>query len=195
LLSGGFDRKIKIWDVATGQTPAEPLKHHTGAVTSVCFDSSGNMVITGGKDFQLCIVDLRSSLTVTSLQPILGEISSVCADRSFTHVLAGMKNSVNRIWDLRKTGCSLLLKGHQNSVKAFIRVRFGADERTVVGGSEDGNICIWDPDSGLLVGRVEGHPEGTFEMVFSDEHRIFASCGSDPVIRLWGQKTLTAPDT
>ncbi len=44
--AGSFDRSIRLWDVATSQQIAA-LAGHTGAVTSLTFDSSGKYSASG----------------------------------------------------------------------------------------------------------------------------------------------------
>jgi WD40 repeat protein len=190
IVSGGFDCSLHIWDANNPREPVQTIAEHKGAVTSVCFDSSGNLAVSGGKDLRLCIWDLRSGVCVQSLSPVLAEVSSVCADQSFTRVLTAMKNDSNRIWDLRTARPSLCLKGHQNCLKSFVRAGFGPAERTVIGGSEDGRLCCWDADSGILVERHNGHQDGVFEVVYSQELQLFASCGGNEVVRIWAEKQM-----
>jgi WD40 repeat protein len=187
-VSGGFDCKLSLWDINNLQTPTLSIAEHKSAVTSVTFDSSGNLAVSGGKDLRLCIWDLRSGVCVQSLSPILAEVSSVCADRSFTRILTATKNDTNRIWDLRTARQTLCLKGHQNCLKSFVKAAFGPDERTVIGGSEDGKICCWDADSGILVEKINAHQDGVFDVVYSHEVHFFASCGGNDVVRLWDEK-------
>lgn len=189
IISGGFDRSIIVHDVGTG-VPINTIKGPNGSITSLCFDSTGNMIISGGKDLKIQIWDLRNCISVLSLDPVLGEVSSVCADRSFERVLAATKNSSNRIWDLRMTGSSLLLKGHQNLSKHFVRARFGPENRTALSGSDDGKIYCWDTSSGILVEKFDAHPGGSFDIAYSDELRLFASCGENNVVRIWEQKQM-----
>ena len=190
VISGGFDRSIILWDVSAG-VPINTIRGaHKGSVTSLCFDSTGNMAITGGKDMQIQIWDLRNCIAVRTLSPVLGEVSSVSIDRSFTHVLAATKNNTNRIYDLRMLGSSIILKGHKNSFKHFVRARYGLEGRIVVGGSDDGKIYSWDAGTGILVDKLEAHQGGVFDVIHSDDMQLFASCGEDNVIRLWEKKQM-----
>lgn len=189
VISGGFDRTIILYDIETNKE-IRTIKEHKGAVTSICFDSTGNLAISGGKDMTIHIWDLRDSIAVRTITPILGEISSVTSDREFTRILASTKNSTNKIWDLRTSDTSILLKGHHNTSKHFVRARFGCEERTVIGGSDDGYIYTWDSDTGILVEKHEAHSGGSYDIIYSKEHRIFASCGEDSIIRLWDEKQM-----
>ena len=189
VISGGFDRTIILYDVETDKV-IRTIKEHKGAITSLCFDSTGNLAISGGKDMTIHIWDLRDSIAIRTITPILGEISSVTSDREFTRILASTKNSTNKIWDLRTSDSSILLKGHHNTSKHFVRARFGCEERTVIGGSDDGYIYIWDSDTGILVEKLKAHYGGSYDILYSKENHLFASCGDDNIIRLWDEKQM-----
>lgn len=191
VISGGFDRSIIIWDV-NAAVPINTIRGaHKGSVTSICFDSTGNLAVTGGKDMTIQLWDLRNCIAVRSLSPVLSEVSSVSIDKSFTHVLAATKNSTNRIYDLRITGSStVLLKGHKNATKHFVRARFGHKDRIIISGSDDGKIYTWDATTGILADKLDAHPGGVFDVIHSSELQMFASCGEDNIIRLWSQKLM-----
>jgi WD40 repeat protein len=184
IVSGGYDQSIIIWDGPT-QSAEASLKGHSEAVTSVIFDPSGQIVVSGGNDLTVQLWDIRSSLVTTQLAPILGEVSSLAADSTFTRILAATKDNTNRIWDLRRPDGVVLLKGHRNTAKHFVRARFGPDDKSVIGGSDNGKIFAWDAASGEVIDRIAAHPTGVFDIVWSPHGHCFASCGDDTSIMLW----------
>jgi WD40 repeat protein len=67
LLSGGWDKHVKLWGLATN--PAVPkllwdFPGHTDGVRSVAFGSFGTLVVTGGFDGIVTILDARSGQRV-----------------------------------------------------------------------------------------------------------------------------------
>ena len=184
IVSGGYDETVIIWD-AQAQVAEAKLEGHSGAVTAVLFDPSGKTIVSGGTDLTLQLWDARSCLATTQLTPILGEVTSLSADATFTRILAATKDNTNRIWDLRMTDNVILLKGHQNSWKHFVRARFGPGDKTVVGGSDDGRIYVWDVVTGQVIDKKTAHPMGVFDVVWSSHSHWFASCGEDNTVLLW----------
>ncbi|OHT14240.1 WD repeat protein [Tritrichomonas foetus] len=187
IVSGGYDQSIVVWDSPT-EVAETILKGHSGAVTAVQFDNTGKLVVSGGADLTVQLWDVRSYLATIQLAPVLSEVTSLSADKSFTHILAATKDSTNRIWDLRKTDSVVLLKGHSNASKHFVRARYGPDDKTVIGGSDDGKIYCWDAESGKVVDKMRAHPMGVFDVVWSSHAHMFASCGNDNNVLLWEPK-------
>ena len=189
IVSGGYDQSVIIWDAPT-QAPETTLKGHGGAVTAVLFDPTGKIVVSGGKDLTVQLWDVRSYLATMQLAPVLGEVTGLSADPSFTRILAATKDSTNRIWDLRMTDSVMLLKGHNNSTKHFVRARFGPTGQTVIGGSDDGKIYCWDATTGKIIDKVRANHTGVFDVVWSTHAHMFASCGDEEIIHLWEPKAL-----
>jgi len=187
LISGGFSRSFNVWDVQYEKLLLQQTEHQA-AITSVMFDPSGNMAITGGKDLSIKIWDLRNAIVVRTLTPILSEITAVSADRSFTRILGAMKNSTHRIWDIRMSEGILLLKGHQNASKHFVRAHFGPDDRTVLSGSDDGKIYCWGSTTGNILETFNGHTGGVFDVIYSERNECFVSCGNENTVSLWKRK-------
>jgi WD40 repeat protein len=59
LASGSEDRRIKLWDVATGKERAT-LKGHTGEVLSVAFSPDGKTLASGSNDQTIKLWDVAT---------------------------------------------------------------------------------------------------------------------------------------
>jgi WD40 repeat protein len=49
VVSGSYDKTVRIWNVTTGEVEAE-LKGHTDSVMSVAFAQDGSRVVSGSDD-------------------------------------------------------------------------------------------------------------------------------------------------
>lgn len=76
----------------------------------------------------------------------------------------------------------VLQNGHSDGVNA---VAFSPDGKTIVSGSDDNTIKLWEAASGKLLRTLESHVASVFEVTFSSDSKLLASGSSDSTIKLW----------
>ena len=69
-----------------------------------------------------------------------------------------------------------------------LRAGFGPQQLTVVGGSEDGTVHVWDLESTEVVQQLSGHRDVVFEAKWSRDASVLATCSSDTTVRVWDFK-------
>jgi WD40 repeat protein len=130
IVSGSWDKTIRIWDARTGKEVMKPLKGHTSNITSVGFSPDGTHIVSGSDDKTIRIWDARTGEEV--VKPLKGHtgrhVTSVGFSPDGTHIVSSSWDGTVRIWDAR-TGEEVMkpLKGHTKWV-------------TSVGFSPDGNL-------------------------------------------------------
>jgi WD40 repeat protein/tRNA A-37 threonylcarbamoyl transferase component Bud32 len=102
---------------------------------------------------------LQSTSTAESTVPLLQEISSAL-HQSFT--------------------------GHSDTVWS---VALSPDGNTVIGGSYDRTINLWDKETGELIRTLSGHSDAVRSVAVRPDGKILASGSSDNTIRLWDIET------
>ncbi|KIK35712.1 hypothetical protein CY34DRAFT_95640, partial [Suillus luteus UH-Slu-Lm8-n1] len=50
IVTGSWDKTVRLWDAATGQPVGEPLRGHTHPVTSASFSPDGTRIVTASHD-------------------------------------------------------------------------------------------------------------------------------------------------
>jgi COMPASS component SWD3 len=197
VLSGGYDKTLRLHDIRTGQI-VRSFVGHQAAVTRAVFNPHGNLIVSGSKDSTIKFWDIISGVCVRTFSFHFGEVTSVELNSTGTLLLSSSKDNSNRLWDLRASRPIRRFKGHQNTSKNFIRACFGPNELLVIGGSEDGQICIWDVESATLIQRLTACRRGpVFSAVWSQQQSLLASCGNDGDARLWWydpSRPLSVPD-
>jgi WD40 repeat protein len=73
IVSGSYDKTIRIWDVRTGEEVMKPLEGHTGSVASVGFSPDGTHIMSGSYDMTIRIWDARTGEEV--MKPLEQDIS------------------------------------------------------------------------------------------------------------------------
>lgn len=183
VVSGGYDKVIRLFDVTTGQLVKTFTGHHL-AVTDAIFNGTGNLIVSASKDSSIRFWDVVSGLCIRTITSHLGEVTSVQMNPSGTQLLSGSKDNSNRLWDVRAIRPIRRFKGHQNTSKNFIRAGF-AGEKLIVGGSEDGRVYIWDQETGGLLERLKGHESVVYNVAWNAQQNLFVSCSDDQTARVW----------
>ncbi|MGD1905814.1 MAG: protein kinase [Leptolyngbyaceae cyanobacterium] len=84
-------------------------------------------------------------------------------------------------WD-----CINVLKGHTSWVTT---VAFSPSNPTLVSGSLDDTIKVWDLRTGNTIFTLTGHRRGINEIVISAKGQVLVSCGDDNTIQVWNLST------
>ncbi len=66
-LTGGFDKKIRLWDLSTG-TELHSFDNHTGAVSAVAFSPDGKQAISGSGDKTIRLWQLPADKTEPKIE-------------------------------------------------------------------------------------------------------------------------------
>ncbi len=78
------------------------------------------------------------------------------------------------------------LSGHSDSVWS---VALSSDGKTLVSGSEDKTIKIWNIDTGQLIRTLNGHSDSVRSVALSSDGQIIASGSGDKTLKLWNLET------
>ena len=76
----------------------------------------------------------------------------------------------------------LELSGHS---KGVLSTCFAKDNRTLLSGSADGTIRVWDSQTGELHAQLEDHHGPVTCVRMSPDGTVMASASADKTIRLW----------
>ncbi|KAJ1736746.1 hypothetical protein LPJ72_001106 [Coemansia sp. Benny D160-2] len=96
-------------------------------------------------------------------------------------LFTGSRDCTVKLWHLSETGSQITplatLRGHTGSV-----LTLQADGNTLVSGSSDGRVCVWDTDTYTIAYRLE-HPDSVLSLRFNSTW--LATACKDRVVRVW----------
>ena len=143
-LTGGSDRLVRVWDVATGQC-LRALEGHGDAVA--CVALSGECGASGGLDGTVRVWDLRAGTLRLTLEGHKGRVTALALTGLEGFLLSGGEDATVRHWDLESGRQSRVLLGHTLPVTSL---DLDPQERLAVTGSIDRSARVWDVARGRL---------------------------------------------
>jgi len=90
-LGAGFDGKLRLWDIASGEC-VRLFEGHTYAVDSVDISSDGKFALSGGRDRTLRMWNMATGECVRTWEIKTGFIDPVRFTSDCKYVLAGTAN-------------------------------------------------------------------------------------------------------
>jgi WD40 repeat protein len=183
LVSGGTDRVVRLWNVATGKQSGE-LAGHRGAVYTVAFNPAGTEVASGSADRTVQLWNVRTQKGVQTIaQP--DAVFGLAFSPNGRMLASGGADATVRLWQLKKGRFvpALVLTGDTGLVRS---VAFSPDGRTLASASSDRTIRVWDVASGSEIGEpLTGDTASVESVVFSRDGQFLVSGSDDGAVRLW----------
>ncbi|EGD99979.1 F-box and WD repeat-containing protein [Trichophyton tonsurans CBS 112818] len=180
LVSGGCDRDVRVWNMATGES-IHKLRGHTSTVRCLKM-SNKTTAISGSRDTTLRIWDLATGVCKNIL---VGHQASVrCLEIHGDLVVSGSYDTTARIWSISGGKCLKTLAGHFSQIYAI-----AFDGKRIATGSLDTSVRIWDPHTGQCHAILQGHTSLVGQLQLRGDTLVTG--GSDGSIRVWSLERMT----
>ncbi|KIM73277.1 hypothetical protein PILCRDRAFT_731139 [Piloderma croceum F 1598] len=105
IVSGSYDKTIRVWDVQTGHMVSGPFKGHTDSVSSVSFSLDGKRIVSGSRDMTIRVWDAQTGDMVSG--PFKGHtnlVTSVSFSPDGKCIVSGLYDQTIRVWDAEASG-------------------------------------------------------------------------------------------
>lgn len=187
ILSGSYDRTIRIWDAETGLQLGRSLEGHQSSVTSVAVSPDGKRIASGSFDNTVRVWEAQKGVEVAKHCGHADPVLCVAFSPDGERIVSSSKDGTICVWD-REGGLQLYWSlPKKPSVNA---VAFSPDGGLIASGSSDTALCIWDAKTGSQVGKAcWGHLGPVLSVAFSPDGRRVVSASSDHTLRLWNLET------
>ncbi|XP_065874228.1 autophagy-related protein 16 [Euphorbia lathyris] len=186
LISGGQDRSIKMWDTNTGSL-SRTLYGCLGSVLDLSVTHDNRSVIAASSSNNLFVWDANSGRVRHTLT---GHLDKVCAvdvsKTSSRHVVSAAYDRTIKVWDLQKGYCTntIVFPSNCNAVC------FSMDGLTICSGHVDGNLRLWDIQTGKLLSEVAAHSLAVTSISLSRNGNRILTSGRDNLHNLFDMRSL-----
>ncbi|MFO0926102.1 MAG: protein kinase [Gemmataceae bacterium] len=187
-LSGGWDKKLHLFDVKTGRR-VRTFTGHADWVRCACFSGDGRRILSGsgggldeGAPADVRLWDVASGACLRVIPSPEGSIHAVCFSGNSRYGIVGGGDGLIRIWDLETGECKRSWPAHTGRVRAITRA--GAHLLSV---GCDGVVKRWNGD-GRLLAAISGCIGEVNAVSVSRDGTLALTAGADSFVRLWDMK-------
>jgi pleiotropic regulator 1 len=177
--TGGTDRMIKIWDLATGVLRVT-LVGHTHNVRAVKVHPQLKYLFSVGEDNMVKCWDLEANKVIRHYHGHVGGVYCLDVHPSDNFLFTGSRDTSVRMWDIRTRECVHVLSGHTHTVQA---VKTQATAPELISGSTDATVRLWDiRRAGRSYQTLTHHQKGIRSISILNTE--FATCAAD-CVKIW----------
>jgi hypothetical protein len=179
LASGGFDKTVRLWDVA-GLKAERTLTSHADTVNAVAFAPDGSWLASAGKDRTVRVAEAATGKPRLSLGA-LDEVHAVAVSPDGATIVAAVADTTLVWWDAKTGARGRVRGGHHAAVQD---VCFSRDGALLASAGADSTLRVWDPATG-----AERHslvlPALVYAAALSPDARLAAAACFDGQVRLY----------
>uniref|UniRef100_F1L344 Pleiotropic regulator 1 n=1 Tax=Ascaris suum TaxID=6253 RepID=F1L344_ASCSU len=175
--TGGADRIVKIWDLASGKLRLS-LTGHVSAVRACKVSHRHPFLFTGGEDKQVKCWDLEYNKVIRHYHGHLSAVQDLSIHPTLDILVTCARDATARVWDIRTKAQIHCFTGHTNTVASVVTQ---ATDPQVITGSHDTTIRLWDLAAGRSIATLTHHKKSVRALTLHPSLYMFASGGADNI--------------
>jgi glucose repression regulatory protein TUP1 len=199
-LATGCNHVAQIYEMETGQRVCtlmdDSIPRSSGDlyIRTVCFSPDSHLLATGAEDRIIRIWDISKRSIRATLKGHEQDIYSLDWSIDGRIIVSGSGDKTVKIWDASTGHClrtvsnesdtSLPVQTNRDSGVTSVAIN-PIDGYTIVAGSLDEMVRIWDSRTGQLLERFVGHTNSVYSVAFSPDGKSVVSGSLDKSLKVW----------
>lgn len=188
LASGSSDSTVRLWDIHTGEIK-KTLTGHKRSVYSVAFSPDGNTLVSGSRDEFIRFWNVQTGEPIRTIAGHVDRVSGVIISPDGEKLASYGYDEKIHVWNA-KTGeffMSLIPNSQDGNSdqERIYSIAFFPDCKTLISGSNDGTIRVWDINKKQIQFTHSGNGRRVYSVTFNPKDRTLVSYGSDNTIGIW----------
>ncbi|KST69438.1 NACHT and WD40 repeat domain-containing protein [Mastigocoleus testarum] len=194
VLSGSFDKALKLWEVSTQNISTQnkllncllTFDGHTEAIYSVYLSRDDKLAISGSADKTIKFWNVQTGNCIKTFEGHTNTVSSVVLSHDNSFVISGSFDKTLKIWDVETGECLSTLDEHQDAVRS---VALSPDDGFALSGSFDCSLKLWDIATGECLRTFAEHTAQIRSVCFSSDGKFALSGAFDRTLKYWDVNT------
>jgi WD40 repeat protein/transcriptional regulator with XRE-family HTH domain len=181
LAGSGWNRKVALWDVASGQL-LQTLPGETNRTNRVAWSPDGRTLACCSYEKAIRLWDVEQHRYRVALSGHTSDVNRMAFTPDSTCLLSSSDDGTLRVWDVLTGQCVRVMQGYAVSLYCL---DWSPDGTQVVSGGTDGVVTLWDVADQKSPIELLGHTWLVWGVGWRPDGNLVVSCGWDTVIRLW----------
>jgi WD40 repeat protein len=186
LASGGLDRIVKVWNLATGQ-PTATFTDHTAGIASLAWSADGTLLASAAETVRLFDIPKARQRFAYELPTAGGGTFVRCVRLSPDgQTVAGAVRAPSGGTNVRLFAVGV--NGPQKNLDGYDVIAYSSDGKLLATGGcgrDRSSVKVWDTATGNLLHELTGHAGAVRSAVFHPRGPWVFTGGDDGSIRLW----------
>ncbi|HEY9614739.1 hypothetical protein [Allocoleopsis sp.] len=192
LVSGSFDKTIKVWQLATGEL-LHTLSNHTKGVLCLAISPDGKIIASGSFDEKIHLWRLDTGELIGTLKGHTSSVRSLAMSEDGQTLISGSLDETIKLWRL-DTG--EFLGNVSQWTRQVCAIALSSDGQTLASAGGDGiiHLQLLDTTDGEInpspAITLTGNLSSVCSLAMTPDGEILAAGCADGNIKLWKLETL-----
>ncbi len=184
LASAGWDSRVVVWDVTSGQAILE-LEGHDHLVDSIAWSADERYLASGDVHGNIKLWDAINGEPIATLTEHHSNINALTFSPDSTELASAGADNTVKLWSVPWGQLRTNLRGHYSEVMSLVYTDNGDSLYTA---SIDGRVKQWDIAEELPSEILE-HPNSVTSVAVDSADQLVATACIDGMVRLWSLDT------